>query len=68
MKRGTGNPGWWHLALPVRVGLPVIGGYAVAALLVAASWVWGWHGAYTTRPVNELVTVLGLVFAAACAF
>ncbi|HWY01635.1 MAG TPA: GGDEF-domain containing protein, partial [Mycobacterium sp.] len=66
MKRGTGNP-WRRLAVPARVGWLVVAVYSVAAVLIAASSVFGWKGAYATRPVNELVMVLCLVFAAACA-
>ncbi len=66
MKRWTGNP-WRRLGLPARVGWLVVGGYSVAAVLVVASSVWGWEGAYATRPVDEVVLVLCLVFAAACA-
>ena len=47
MKRGTGNP-WRRLGLPARVGWLVVGGYSVAAVLVVASSVWGWQGAYAT--------------------
>jgi diguanylate cyclase (GGDEF)-like protein len=66
MKRGTGNP-WGRLGLPARVGWLVVGGYGVAAALVVASSVWGWQGAYATRPIDEIVSVLCLVFAAGCA-
>ena len=68
MERWTGST-WWRLALPVRVGVSVIGFYTLAMLLVIASWVWGWRGGpYVTRPVDEAVKVLCLVFAAACAY
>ena len=66
MKRGTGNP-WRRLGLPARVGWLVVGGYGIAAALVVASSVWGSQGAYATRPIDEIVSVLCLVFAAACA-
>jgi diguanylate cyclase (GGDEF)-like protein len=66
MKRWTENP-WQRLGLPARVGWLVVGGYGVAAVLVIASWVWGWHGAYATRPVDQVVSALCLVFAAGCA-
>jgi diguanylate cyclase (GGDEF)-like protein len=66
MKRWTGNP-WRRFGLSAPVGWLVVGGYGVAAVLVAASSVWGWRGAYQTRPVDEVVSVLCLVFAAACA-
>lgn len=66
MKRGTGNP-WGRLGLPARVGWLVVGGYGVAAALVVASSLWGWQGAYATRPIDEIVSVLCLVFTAGCA-
>ncbi|HEY2503362.1 MAG TPA: diguanylate cyclase [Mycobacterium sp.] len=66
MKRWTGNP-WRRFGLPARIGWLVAGGYGVAAVLVIASWVWGWHGAYATRPVDQVVSVLCLVFATGCA-
>jgi diguanylate cyclase len=66
MKRWTENP-WQRFGLPARVGWLVVGGYGVAAVLVIASWVWGWRGAYATRPVDQVVSVLCLVFAAGCA-
>jgi diguanylate cyclase len=66
MKRRTGNP-WRRLGLPARVVWLVVAVYGVAAALVVASWGWGWQGAYATRPIDELVSVLCLVFAAGCA-
>ena len=66
MKRWTGNP-WRRFGLPARVGWLIIGGYGVAAALVVGSSVWGWQGAYATRPVDQIVSVLCLVFAAGCA-
>ena len=57
MKRGTGNP-WRRLGLPARVGWLVVAVYGAAGLLVIASWVWGWHGAYATRPLDEIVSRL----------
>ena len=66
MKRWTENP-WRRFGLPARVGWLVVGGYGVAAVLVVASEVSGWYGAYGTRPVDEIVSVPCLVFAAACA-
>ena len=65
MKRWTGNP-WRRFGLPARVGWLVAGGYGVAALVVASS-VWGREDGYATRPVNVLVSVLCLGFAATCA-
>ena len=66
MKRWTETP-WQRFGLPARVGWLVVGGYSVAVVLVIASFVWGWHGAYATRPVDEVVSVVCLVFAAGCA-
>ena len=66
MKRWTGNP-WRRFGLPARVAWLVVGGYSVAALLVIASWFGGWYGTYSAPPVDEVVTVLCLVFAATCA-
>ena len=67
MKRWTGNP-WQRFGVPAHVGWLVVGGYGVAMLLVAAGSVSGRHGAYATRPVHQVVSVLGLVFVAACAY
>ena len=66
MEHGAENV-WRRFALPARVGWLVLGGYGVAAALVVASSVWGWRGAYATRPIDEIVSVLSLVFAAGCA-
>ncbi|MBV8787035.1 MAG: diguanylate cyclase, partial [Mycobacterium sp.] len=66
MKRWTGNP-WRRFGLPAPIGWLVVGGYGIAAVLVAASSLLGWEGAYATRPVDEVVSVLCLAFAAACA-
>jgi diguanylate cyclase len=67
MKHWTGNP-WRRVGLPARVGWLVVGGYGLAVVVVAASSVLGWRGAYATRPVDEVVSVLSLVFVAACAY
>src|SRR5205085_3696893 len=66
MTRWTGNP-WRRFGLPAAVGWLVVGGYGAAAVVVVASSVWGWSGASPTRPVDEMVSVLCLMFAAACA-
>jgi diguanylate cyclase (GGDEF)-like protein len=66
MKRWTRNP-WRRLGLAGNVGWLVAGGYATVGLLVAASSMFAWEGAYATRPVDEVVTALCLVFAAGCA-
>jgi diguanylate cyclase (GGDEF)-like protein len=66
MQRWAGEP-WRRFCLPAHVGWLVVAGYAVAASLIAAGSVLGWNGANATRPVDEIVTVLCLVAAAACA-
>ena len=66
MKRWTGMPCPLS-GLSMGLSCSIVGGYVVAAALVAASWVWGWRGAYATRPLDEVVSVLCLLFAAACA-
>ncbi|MEB4210092.1 diguanylate cyclase domain-containing protein [Mycobacterium sp. 94-17] len=66
MKRGTGNP-WRRFGLPARVGWFVLGGYCVAAALIAASTIFGWNDSYATRPADEATLVVCLVYAAACA-
>jgi diguanylate cyclase (GGDEF)-like protein len=66
MKPWTGNP-WRLLGLRARVGWLVVAVYGAAVVLVAASSVWGSQGAYAARPVNQVVSVLCLVFTAACA-
>ncbi|WP_083662989.1 diguanylate cyclase domain-containing protein [Mycobacterium sp. IS-2888] len=66
MTRWTGNP-WRRIGLPAHIGWLVAGGYGVAGLLVVASSIWEWRGAYATRPVDEAVFALCLVAAAACA-
>ncbi|OBG22822.1 diguanylate phosphodiesterase [Mycobacterium sp. 852002-51057_SCH5723018] len=53
--------------MPAGLGWLVAGGYGVAAVVVVASSVVGWRGAYTTRPVDEAASELCVVFAAACA-
>lgn len=67
MKRWTGmRCPFTGLTLGVTSG--VAGGYSLAAALVIASSVWGWQGPYATRPAVQVVTVLCLSFAAACAW
>lgn len=53
--------------LTLGVTSSVVGGYCLAAALVTASSVLGWQGPYATRPAVQVVTVLCLAFAAACA-
>jgi diguanylate cyclase (GGDEF)-like protein len=65
MKRWTGNP-WRRFGLPARVGWLVVAVYGAGVMLVAASAVWGSQGAYAARPVDQVVSVLCLVFTAAC--
>lgn len=66
MKPWTGNP-WRRLGLPARVGWLFVGGYGLAAMLLLASWIGDWEGPYATRPVDEIVTAVWLLVAAACA-
>jgi diguanylate cyclase (GGDEF)-like protein len=63
MKRGMRRT-WRRIRLPAGVGRLAFAVYAVAALPVATSSVWGDNAA---RRVDELVTVPCIVFAAACA-
>ena len=64
MNRWTGNP-WQRFGLSTRAGWLVIPGYAVAGFLVVLSSRWKWQGAYATRPVDEIVTVVCLLTTAA---
>ena len=66
MKSWTGHP-WRRFGLRAHTGWLVIGGYGLAAVMVIASSIWGWEGAYATRPVDEVVLALCLVVAALCA-
>ncbi|MHA7649442.1 diguanylate cyclase domain-containing protein [Mycobacterium sp. ML4] len=66
MKRWTGTQ-CPFTGLSVAVTCAVVGAYSLAAALVIASYVWDWQGPYATRPVVHVVTVLCLLFAAACA-
>lgn len=66
MSRWTRNP-WQRLGLSAHVGWLVVAGYGLGVVLVIASATYGWHGSYVTRPVDEGVKVIGLVFAAGCA-
>lgn len=59
---------WQRIGLPAHVGGLVVAGYGIAAVLVLASGVFDWQGVYATRPVDEVVTVLCLLVAAACAW
>jgi diguanylate cyclase len=63
MKRGVASP-WRHFGLSAGVGWLVAAVYSVAAVLIATSSVWGGNPG---RRVDELVTVLSALFAAACA-
>jgi diguanylate cyclase (GGDEF)-like protein len=59
---------WRRFGLPARVGWLVVAVYGAAVVLVAASSVWGrLQGTYAARPVDQVVSVLCLVFTAACA-
>jgi diguanylate cyclase len=66
MTRWAGNP-WRRFGLSARMGWLVVGVYGVAAVLVVASSVYGWKGSSATRPVDQVVMALCLVFAAASA-
>src|ERR1700757_3758446 len=70
MKRWTGNP-WRRVGLLPRIGWLAIGGYGAAAVLIASTSALGslrgWRGPCPTRPLDEGMKVLCLVFAAACA-
>jgi diguanylate cyclase len=66
MKRWTGMP-CPFTGLTMGASCAIVFGYFVAAAVVAASWVWGWQGAYATRPLDQFVSVLCIVFTAACA-
>lgn len=66
MERLTRNP-WRRFGLSARAGWLLVAGYGLGAVLVVASTWLGWRGAYATQPTNEFVTVLCLVFGAACA-
>lgn len=66
MKPWAGKP-WRRLGLPARLGWLVVGGYGISAALVVASSIGGWEGVYATRPVDEIVMAVCLLFAAACA-
>ena len=66
MTRWRGNP-WRRFGLPPRIGWLVVGGYSLAAAMVITSSICGWEGAYATRPADEIVLAVCLVFGAACA-
>ncbi|MDT5174569.1 MAG: diguanylate cyclase, partial [Mycobacterium sp.] len=66
MKRWTGLPCPLS-GLTMGISCSVIGGYGLAAALVAASSLFRWHGAVATRPVDQAVTLICLAFASGCA-
>ena len=66
MKRWTGLPCPFS-GLTMGVSCAVVGGYFVAAALVAASSLLAWQGPYAIRPVDDFVSVLSLGFTAGCA-
>jgi diguanylate cyclase (GGDEF)-like protein len=66
MKRWTGLP-CPVSGLAMGISCSVVGGYGLAAALVAASRLFRWHGAYATRPVDQVVTLICLAFAIGCA-
>jgi diguanylate cyclase (GGDEF)-like protein len=67
MKRWMGNP-FQRLGLPIRLGYLVVAGYGVTAAVVVASSALGCKDACATRPMGQVVSVLCLLFATACAF
>lgn len=66
MNRWTGNP-WQQFGLASRIGWSIVVGYTIAASLIAASSLLEWTGAYATRPIDEIVTLVCVLFAGACA-
>ncbi|WP_082969081.1 bifunctional diguanylate cyclase/phosphodiesterase [Mycobacterium sp. E2699] len=66
MTRWTGNP-WRRFGLSARAGWFVVGGYAAGAATILASSIGRWQDAHGTRPVDQLVQVLCVGVAAACA-
>ncbi|WP_082966832.1 bifunctional diguanylate cyclase/phosphodiesterase [Mycobacterium sp. 852002-51163_SCH5372311] len=66
MKRWAGLP-CPFTGMTMGLSCAVVGGYGLAAALVAAASIGGWHGAFATRSVDHVVSVLCLVFTAACA-
>ncbi len=66
MTRRVGNP-WRRFGLSARAGWLVVGGYAAGAATILASSIGGWQDANGTRPVDQLVQVLCVGVAAACA-
>jgi diguanylate cyclase (GGDEF)-like protein len=66
MARRAGNP-WRRFGLSARAGWLLVSVYAVAALLVVASSLFRWRGAYGTRPVDEAAFALCLLVAGASA-
>ncbi|MCV7440857.1 bifunctional diguanylate cyclase/phosphodiesterase [Mycobacterium paraense] len=66
MTRWAGNP-WRRFGLSGRAGWLLVSVYAVAALLVVASSLFRWRGAYGARPVDEAAFALCLLVAGASA-
>ncbi len=66
MTRWTGNP-WRRFGLSARAGWLLVGGYAAGAATILASSIGGWQDAHGTRPIDQLVQVLCVAVAAACA-
>lgn len=66
MQRWTGNPGQ-RFGLSAPLGWLVTGIFTFAGALIVGASVWGWKGAYSTRPLDDVGLVLCLSFAAGCA-
>lgn len=66
MTRWAGNP-WRRLGLSARAGWLLVAFYGTAVVLVSASSLHRWRGAYGTRPVDEVVFALCLLVTASTA-
>src|SRR5215813_960718 len=66
MKAWMANP-WQRYGLPAPVGWLASSVYSVSAVMIVASSVFRLRGIYSTRPVDEVVTVVCLLVTAACA-
>lgn len=66
MTRWAGNP-WRRFGLSARAGWLLVAFYSTAAVVVIASSLYRWRGAYGTRPVDEGVFALCLLVTASTA-
>ena len=66
MRRWAGNP-WRRFGLSAGISWFVVGGYGLAAALILVCSIGGWQAVYARRPVDHVVTVLCVLFAAASA-